>query len=62
MVNRINTVKGQAVTGLNRKTPAETIPEEAKRAGRIRRAIEDIRDAAHLEREFARDEFNFTRR
>lgn len=60
-MNRTNTVKGRPVTGLNRKTPKPEIPDEARRAGVIRRAIEDIREAAHLERQFAADEFNFER-
>lgn len=58
-MNRTNTVKGRPVTGLQRKTPTPEIPEDARRAGVIRRTIEDIREAAHLERQFAADELNF---
>lgn len=59
-MNRTNTVRGRPFTGFKRQTAAPEIPEEARREGEIRRRIEDIREAARLEREFAADEYAFT--
>lgn len=58
-MNRINTKHGPDPIIGQRKTTNEAIPEEAKRAGQVRRRIEDLHMARDIERIIDADNFTF---